>query len=90
MTPAATKDDDEDAKVKKAGLKAREAAEYIGVSVRSFYRLVQVDRGIRRARRCPTARPVYVRTLLKEWLESKRGAGCPTTDRPLDVARRAS
>lgn len=64
--------------IEPAGLSRIQAAAFLGVSRTTFDRLVRTDPGVEKARRYPTARAVYVRSLLEAWLADPR-RGCPTT-----------
>ncbi len=62
------------------GMTRAQAAAFLGVSLRSFDTLIDTDPGVARARRYPTTRAVYVRSILAAWLTDAR-RGCPTTPR---------
>lgn len=71
------------------GLTREQAARFIGVSARTLDRLLQRDPAIAKARRFPSARPVFVRSILEAWLRDPRG-GCATRPPIAAQARRSA
>lgn len=61
-----------------AALSRLQAAAFLGVSRTVFDRLVATDAGVAKARRYPSSRAVYVKSILEAWLTDSR-RGCPTT-----------
>ena len=71
------------------GLSRSEAARFLGIGRTALDALVRKDPGIARARRYPTRRPIFVRSLLALWLADPR-RGCPTTPATVPADRRTA